>query len=48
MKLFVWDPNTSKNEWDFFQVIFIIKNWQKKYKKEFLSFATDKVGLKES
>ena len=31
--LFVYDLNTSKNEWNFFQVCFIIKNWQKKYKK---------------
>ena len=32
MKLFVYDPNTSKNEWNVFQFFFIIKNWQKKYK----------------
>ena len=31
-RLFVYDPNTSKNEWKKFQVFFIIKNWQKKYK----------------
>ena len=48
MKLFVYDRNTSKNELTFFQVFFIIKNWQKKYKKKFLLFDTDKIGLKKS
>ena len=32
MKIVVYDPNTSKNEWKFYQVFFIMKNWQKKYK----------------
>ena len=32
MKIFVYDPNTSKNIWEFFESFFIIKNWQKKYK----------------
>ena len=32
MNFFVYDPNSSKNNWEFFQVFFIIKNWQKKYK----------------
>ena len=31
----------------FFQVFFIIKNWQKKYQKEFLLLATDKISLKK-
>ena len=33
MKLFVYNPNINKNEWNFFQFFFIIKNWQKMYKK---------------
>ena len=33
MKLFVYDPNTSKNNSEFFESFVIIKNWQKKYKK---------------
>ena len=32
MKFCVYDPNTSKNNWEFFESFFIIKNWQKKYK----------------
>jgi len=30
MKLFVHDPNTSKNAWHFFKSFFTIKNWQTK------------------
>ena len=29
-----------------FQVFFIIKKWQKKYKNKFGSFAPNKIGLK--
>ena len=32
MKVFVHDPNTSKNNWKFVESFFIIKNWHKKYK----------------
>ena len=29
MKLVVYDPNTSKNEWTFISNLFIMKNWPK-------------------
>ena len=32
MKLFVYEPNTSKNECKFFSNFFSMKNWPKKYK----------------
>ena len=46
MKLFVYDPNTSKNECNFFQVCYILKNWQKSRKTEFVSSVPNKIGLK--
>ena len=33
MKIFVYDPNTSKNNWEF-KKKFFIKNWQNKYNKQ--------------
>ena len=32
MKLFVYDPNSSNNEWTYFQVFLLQNNGRKKYK----------------
>ena len=46
MKLFVYDPNTSKNEWNFHQVFLSLKIGRKIIKTECVSFATNNIGLK--
>ena len=46
MKLFVNDPNTSKNEWNL-EFVSFLKIGRKGIKNKFVLFAPNKIGLKK-